>query len=121
MPKVPQPHENNSDPRGRPYYKKATAKLLEVKQFLKDHSTIETMKKFFKPGDPDAVLVSRKDIANYKAQDNREKRGGHPARNVVDELQIIQSQLQDRDYLQRFVQRKHYAPCIILGKDMHLV
>ena len=92
--------------------------MKEVEKFVANHSMLESIKKFFNPTEPSSMLLDKKDIANVKAKLQREKRGNHPSANVVDQLQVVQSQLQSKPYLKRFIQRQGYAPCIILGKKI---
>ena len=88
-----------------------------VEDFVANNTVDRSVKQFFKPSDPESLLLDKKDISNVKAKLQREKRGNRPSANTVDQLQVVQSQLQSKPYLKRFIQRQGYAPCIILGEN----
>ena len=114
-------HKGMKDEEGRNYIKRPKDQMKQAKDFAATHTTMETVKKHFDVADPESLLLNRKDVNNVKAQIAKEKRGGLPGANVMDELQIVQSQLQTKDYIESFIQRKGYAPCIILGNSFHFV
>ena len=118
VPLEPDAHKGNKESDARGYIKRAKEAMEDVEAFVANHTVFQTLQKYFNPSDLNSMLLNRKDVANIKSKLAKQKRGGHPHANVMDEIQCIQAQLQEKDYLRGITQRKGYAPCIILGEKL---